>query len=93
MKKAKASQKSAVTQPKFVTVPVYLPPDLLAWAEEHAYHLNTTLSDKIRDSLEYERYRDTKEYYTTASAASLEAIAKRRFNTPEAKKARKEFAK
>jgi hypothetical protein len=92
MKKANASQKSAVTQPKkFVTVPLYLPPDLLACAEDHAYHLNSTLSDNIRDLLEYERFRDTKEYYSTASAAALEAVAKRRFDSREAKEARKEI--
>ena len=68
----KASRKSAVTQPKnevsvkdHVAVDIFLPPDLRAWAEEYAYNLSNTLSDVIRDLLEWEKYRDQKPHYTT----------------------------
>ena len=74
MKKSKASKSSAVTQPKssnptkgyeYVTTRVNLPPDLLAWAEQHAYDQMENLSDLVRNCLEYEQFREKKPSYTT----------------------------
>ena len=60
MKKAKASRKPAVTQPKEVTVRIKLPADLEAWASKTAFHMHQGLSEWVQDILEYERFRDEK---------------------------------
>lgn len=74
MKNSKASNASAVTQPKtsnptkgyeYVSRRVNLPPDLVEWAEQHAYDLQENLSDLVRDCLEYEQFREKKPSYTT----------------------------
>lgn len=65
-----------MTQPKMVPpvsehvdVRIYLPSDLLKWARECANELDNTLSDLIRDVLEYEKLREEKPTYTTCPEA------------------------
>jgi hypothetical protein len=57
---AKASRRSALTQPKEVSVKITLPADLEEWASRTAFNMNQGLSEWIKDHLEYERYRDEK---------------------------------
>jgi hypothetical protein len=71
-KQANASKRSAVTQPNSdtvlidsISVKIKLPPGLVEWAEKRASDLSNTLSDLVRDVLEYEKLRDEKEHYTT----------------------------
>jgi hypothetical protein len=70
MPKAKRASRPAVAKPENVSVKnqhveVYLPPNLLKWAEHHAWNLGNTLSDLVRDLLEYEKLREEKPTYTT----------------------------